>query len=208
VDDWVRAPETGVPTNAVTNVTILAWIKLNSLPVKGTFVKIGVNGYGIGMGNPSWDYAGYRLSGVYEAVRWIDSGYDFPSTGWYHVGFVIDADGQPNFYVNGSFISKVAGSTPLVPTGISGIGGYTTSRFFNGLIDDVRIYNRALSPSEVSLLYKGFNPISISPGGLWSGSTYIVGAFPPSPGMIYPVTIVVSASDGSTYTLTTTVRAS
>jgi hypothetical protein len=30
--------------------------------------------------------------------------------------------------------------------------------FFNGLIDDVRIYNRALSEEEITLLYNSYNP--------------------------------------------------
>jgi hypothetical protein len=38
------------------------------------------------------------------------------------------------------------------PTGVMTIGSIATSRFFDGNIDDVGIYNRALSPNEIRLL--------------------------------------------------------
>ena len=36
------------------------------------------------------------------------------------------------------------------------IGGLSGSGFFNGLIDDVRIYNRALTPAEITALYQSY----------------------------------------------------
>jgi hypothetical protein len=35
------------------------------------------------------------------------------------------------------------------------IGRYTTVNYFPGLIDDVRIYNRALSAAQIAAMYAG-----------------------------------------------------
>ncbi|NTU46675.1 DUF2341 domain-containing protein [Candidatus Roizmanbacteria bacterium] len=54
-----------------------------------------------------------------------------------------------NFYCNGSFLSKTAASGNLYTTSYN----LSIGKTFYGSIDDVRIYNRALSPAEVSALY-------------------------------------------------------
>ena len=53
-----------------------------------------------------------------------------------------------NTDANISGIGSVAGS-------LASIGSLTGAYQFNGLIDDVRIYNRALSAREVWALYNG-----------------------------------------------------
>ena len=75
---------------------------------------------------------------------------------WQHVAVVADG-ATGTFYVNG----KNAGSGALtqlpIDTTISFVIGEVGSfagRNFNGLIDEVRVYNRALSASEVLNLYQ------------------------------------------------------
>ena len=46
-----------------------------------------------------------------------------------------------------------AGSRVLDTSSSSQIGNNTASRTFDGIIDDVRIYNRALSANEIKQLY-------------------------------------------------------
>ena len=79
---------------------------------------------------------------------------------WYHVAGVIDkADNSLRLYINGALYSTyqnaaVGASTFYNPSGGAGIGGKTSAGYyFNGNIDDVRIYNRALSATEVLQLY-------------------------------------------------------
>lgn len=65
---------------------------------------------------------------------------------WSHLTVTIDAGNKARFYRNGQeFASKTISALPAASTGNLLIGSS-----FDGLIDEVRLYNRALSPSEIS----------------------------------------------------------
>jgi hypothetical protein len=40
------------------------------------------------------------------------------------------------------------------PININNIGGSGSSEYYDGILDEIRIYNRALSESEIQQLYK------------------------------------------------------
>jgi hypothetical protein len=109
------------------------------------------DGFAFGMTKDNYN-AGNHLTGVLGGVKWIPSGYTFPSANrWYHV-VMLRSDGVTKFYVNGIQTANTESSTPLAPTAFT-IGSATRGRFFDGMIDDVRIYNRALSASEIQAIY-------------------------------------------------------
>jgi len=75
---------------------------------------------------------------------------------WHHVGIVVTSHGVRNLYADGM---RVAADTQGVNLPSSNGGLYFgTSKtldadtFFSGLIDDVRIYNKALSPAQIAAL--------------------------------------------------------
>ena len=76
---------------------------------------------------------------------------------WQHIVLTVDlTSGVADLYMNGAFASTRtltnAGSVPAFT--LHRIGSNSLSDdFFLGLIDDVRIYNRALSASEIQRLY-------------------------------------------------------
>ena len=74
---------------------------------------------------------------------------------WYHVVAVSPASGATvQWYINGSDATNEAGcGTPVSATSWNIGNNAGSSRSFNGLIDDVRIYNRALSADEIKRLY-------------------------------------------------------
>jgi PKD repeat protein len=78
---------------------------------------------------------------------------------WYHI-VMIRTVGETRYYVDGSFhfASSPDGlsSTWGGPNNnlIIGAGRSTTDQFFMGKIDDIRIYNRSLSPDEIAALFK------------------------------------------------------
>jgi len=85
--------------------------------------------------------------------------YSLPSEGtyiWYQLVGTYE-DGAQRLYVDGS---EVASDTPtgsiVTNTQAVSIGRYGPSNFlqFDGLIDDVRVYNRALFPDEIEMLFQ------------------------------------------------------
>ena len=74
-----------------------------------------------------------------------------PLNAWSHLAFTYDG-GTARLYVNGDEVASQAVAGPLVTgAGVLGIGGNTVwaNEFFAGLIDEVYVYNRALTPAEI-----------------------------------------------------------
>lgn len=80
-----------------------------------------------------------------------------PTNKWCQVVLAIAANGTVNYYFNGTNLpgsgSVVAGVTEDFRIGASGGEGCSYEYVWNGRIDDVRIYNRALASNEVQELY-------------------------------------------------------
>ena len=148
-----------VPTSQVDNWTISAWMKLASLSQLSDAVSMGYddgysgNGYSMSVSTGTGGaYPGNQLFVTFGGLGWANSGYSFASTSqWYHV-VMLRSSGVTSFYVNSVQASNTSSTTPVTPTSFR-IGSENGIRFFNGAIDDVRIYNRALSSTEVSALY-------------------------------------------------------
>ena len=69
---------------------------------------------------------------------------------WYHVAGTLDAAGESKIYINGVLDNSATGNGREYIIGPANIGAYQeSSRFFNGMIDDIRIYNRILSDVEI-----------------------------------------------------------
>jgi hypothetical protein len=83
---------------------------------------------------------------------------------WTHMVMTVN-NGSSSLYLDGVLIEKKTDNySTMNNTDLLRIGsGYLNQRFFNGLIDDIRIYNRALSFQEVSDLYQSESPILGNP---------------------------------------------
>lgn len=149
---YIEIPSTfGIGT---TNATISLWVYQASASASGQYVKIGdPAGFGIGIGGSNFDNntPGSKIIGLFEGVRWIDTGTNL-GTGWHYIAMTLNSSGTPSFYRDGSLVGTYAGAGTQAPNGdiirIGGRGG----RFVTGSIDDVRFYNRALTVSEISQL--------------------------------------------------------
>jgi hypothetical protein len=97
-------------------------------------------------------------------------------------------------YVNGVQVASQAQTAPLAPTTATlqiGADFYPTE-YFAGLIDEVRIYNRALSPAEIQV----------------DMLTPVAGAAPPPQSDTTPPTVsIASPASGATVTNTVSVSA-
>lgn len=155
-DDYLyRSSAVSTATN---NFTIMAWINPFELPQAGMVVYNGESTQAIAFGIfGGAGIAGSNLFALYESVAWIDSGYTFPDAGkGYHITLQRDA-GTTKFYVNGVRTLNTSSSTPLAPSAGFYIGARKAeaNRFFNGLIDEVKYFNRVLTPSEILDDYNG-----------------------------------------------------
>ena len=145
-------------------ISIAAWVKLNAYTPDAYFVSTGSSvsdGYhfgtynGAGSNNFAWFFG--AGSGILYSTT-------VPTLGkWYHVVATYDGTNQ-KIYVNG-VLENTRGSAgyraPSITTKIARRGQGTN--FINGTLDDVRIYNRALSAAEVQSL--SANQFAVSHGG-------------------------------------------
>jgi len=130
--------------NITSAVTISAWFKGTFDGSLGRIIEKGYNwmlcsGYG---DNAAFYCLGF---GILEGSATVNDNQ------WHHVAGVFDGS-KMYLYVDGDVDAvKTAAGSLKVSTSNVYIGG-NTSRSFNGLIDDVRIYSRALSEAEIELL--------------------------------------------------------
>ena len=93
---------------------------------------------------------------------------NFNGTNWTHLAVTCSfTAGVIRTYVNGTQVDSTNLAFHLYHTGALYIGGAAVDNGvdadggFNGLLDEVRIYNRALSSSEVLQLYNGGNSVPV-----------------------------------------------
>jgi hypothetical protein len=103
---------------------------------------------------------------------------DLPSNVWTHIAMTYDGT-YVRFYMNGELDSSYAQSGPIQVTSnwlafgcmpTARHGGSGTWAFFNGMIDEVRIYNRALSQQEIQTDMGGPAPPPVTYDVFFEGS--------------------------------------
>jgi len=173
IDDFVKV--TSPPNLPAGNSarTITAWVNVKVLP-KGVNEGV-VVGYGTTSGDSSFELGvfGENKDNRFFYSQWYRDvvGNTIPQVGqWYHIAITHDGTTQ-RLYVNG-VVESTGSLTPNTPSGTDLLIGkfYQTdiSRQFNGLIDEVGIWNRALSAEEIKQLatvtsgYTPHTPISIN----------------------------------------------
>ncbi|MFH1521798.1 MAG: LamG domain-containing protein [archaeon] len=146
----------------ITNeITISAWVKPEGTIPPETMIVARVNATGI---NTDWRF----MANVYQDNNGVNWGFrvrtsasesvansELTSGSWYHLVVTYDR-ATVRFYLNGvadgtdSQTSALGTSHPVqIARGV----GYA-QKYFNGTIDEVMIYNRALSGEEVEELYE------------------------------------------------------
>ena len=158
--------------------TISAWIKPDDLSTTGYGYLVGNNpGTGISLDE------GGGAAGPGKFYLWTGSGtVDVLSTtaltinNWFHVVFVCDktvgAKGEIKFYLNGSLDKTTTLSNQdLKSILLLSYVGRSGSHYFNGQVDEVAIFNSALSSSDVTAIYNNgvtSDISSLNPTHWWS----------------------------------------
>ena len=144
--------DVGNPTSLqmTDEITVAAWAKAE-LPYTTSAI---VARYSSGLWKIHWSsngYASFFVNGVGTAAAYVDQ------SKWHqYIGTYKKSTGEIKIYVDGKLRNVATGSGNIGTTGNIRIGSNYSGgwNYFRGEIDDVRIYNRALSPDEVRQLYE------------------------------------------------------
>ncbi len=149
----------------VGDFTISGWARTTSFQ-GGTFVQVGVddgvvgcNGFAIGKGTEtSWhDSPGNNLVGLASCVSWYGTPISIGAQGeWIQFAMIRNSSGF-DLFLNGNYVYNIPNSSINQPSSSLFIGGngtnsQVTTGFF-GDLDDVVLFNRVLTPSEIQQLY-------------------------------------------------------
>ena len=158
-NDLVNVPASSV-LNIQSAITLDAWILSASVPTQIDVIHGRPFGYQLVTrpdGNLRFAFPIVGVSGVSQNV---DSASTVPAMTWIHVAATYDsASGTASIYINGVLEGTHITSGQKMPSQNKPlqIGGFSdpgfVGGFFNGLIDEVGIFNRALSTSEIQAIF-------------------------------------------------------
>lgn len=143
------------------HITISARIKSNSVIVEDAQIA-SADDVGTGNTERSWQFRLNKTTGYARFIVFVGSsnyqvtGSDNLSGNWHHVVGVYDGN-EAILYGDGSLVNSNNSMSGDLKGGegiaIGSLSDERLQNYFNGLIDDVRIWNRALSTQEVQDLY-------------------------------------------------------
>ena len=145
----------GVDVNGVPlgkNMSVAVWVQNHFFPTS----------YMVPFVTGSQSFCFSQLENIYQAGYWNGINGQYVTSGaidnkWHHLVATRD-DISLRFYIDGVFIGSSptpAGAGPYMPTSDYSIGyGYNAgNKYWQGSMDDLRIYNRVLSASDITALY-------------------------------------------------------
>jgi hypothetical protein len=140
-----------VPLDFTSSMTLEAWVMPTALANWDTIVMKGFGTTGRAYALYAGDASGRAASTVRTgSSERSTTGPVLPLNTWSHVAMTFGG-GSLRLYVNGAQVAAYAGNgnirTSSDPVTIGGSSAW--GRWFAGVIDEVRIYNRVLSPSEI-----------------------------------------------------------
>ena len=170
INNYISIPKSTNLNNIGTIFTVSTWVNPSAIPNNSQWFTVGSDQTGQGWGITLGTASSNTLVGamVIGGVAYNSPSYTASTGNWYNV-ILIRNGTTASFYVNGTQV----GSSFIVPSGnVRSYGNaptyigdvYSYNNYYNGIIDDVRIYNRALSAQEVVDLYN--SGASINNGSL------------------------------------------
>lgn len=160
-DDTIIIPNSGSVAESLPAMTVSAWFKTT---VTGDMWLLSKQANSVA---PGWSM--FMQSGAAGRINfYADDGTNYHGKtttaryddgNWHHVAVALSGSGTTiTMYIDGSPASVTTDSSGTMTGYSSGgslilIGNALNNIPWNGLIDDVRVYNRALSPTEVAQLY-------------------------------------------------------
>jgi len=179
VDDYVSLSDVDFKSNVPRSMAF--WVKTSDAGDPITFGHL--KGAFFGRGNGTTQHLHLGIASGKQTIEWYDSGAqsiqgtsNIADNNWHHLVFVSDGAGTVSLYVDGALENSGAfvhtsGSTST-RLGSQYEGNPIYSYFFNGSLDEVLFFDRALSASEIAAIY-GAGCAGTCPSGLvswWKGN--------------------------------------
>lgn len=163
VDDYIEVPHDPSLNFGTGDFTVCCWVQLAQLPQFGRIVgKMGAErtgsthgdgyGYVLTIAQDGHPFANVSEAGVGPAVH----SYASLGTGTWHFLAAVRRGGILSLFVDGEWKAEVVNANDTNSESTVGIGAKLApgdERWLNGLIDDLRIYNRALGEEEIAALF-------------------------------------------------------
>ncbi len=147
----------------MSSLTFAAWVKLDSLPAQNYYYTLGKEySYRLAISSAGNVHFVVKTTNNdwYAAGTKVDCTTNLTTNTWYHIVGTYDGS-RVRCYVNGQ---KEGTSSQTLSGNIYNSGdplrfGHQVAyniRWLDGLVDEVRLYNRALSDAEVESLYSSY----------------------------------------------------
>jgi hypothetical protein len=164
VDDYVEIPDS--VSLRVTSMTVVSWVRFPAAPSAGWRMI-----FEHARNTTNWIAMVKSINGDWWHWRWQNGGSGssndvgtsrpFTVGTWVHLAFSIDLTVVPNkvqAYIDGVLDTELIGvaDLPAAAAGVSTIGRSAINgggEYLPGLIDEVRVYDHALTSAEVNRLY-------------------------------------------------------
>jgi hypothetical protein len=149
------------PILRLTNqLTIEAWVNTRTLSGPDGYGIVSKVGFASGNNGYQFILVGNTLQGLLNSpgLSWpsqrIISGPIISTAVWYHVAFTYDQSAM-KLYCNGQPVATNVIGAHAIATSVSDlrISGADNHCYFDGLIDEPSVYNRALSAGEIAAIY-------------------------------------------------------
>ena len=154
-DDFVEITNKNIPGGAQPK-TLAAWFKAtnpDTIPIRNLIALTNESAdsgiqLGLDMGRVAAWFFGDLGPRVVAGSK-VD-------TGWHHAVYSFDGTTH-RLYYDGNWVDDLVTPSPAAATTRTRLGTWKApEEMFQGLIDDVRVYARALSPAEVMVLFNGY----------------------------------------------------
>jgi len=141
------------------SVTITAWIRKDTTGVFGAILakRDSTTNYQLLVRNTN-------VLSFYQGTTVVNDTAALSANTWYHIA-VVATSGSTDFYINGSLSSSGSGTTITATSDNLYIGQVASGSYWDGYMDEIAIFNRALNSTDIGNIYS--NKAYISPVALY-----------------------------------------
>jgi hypothetical protein len=152
VNDWVTVADANA-LDLTTGMTLSAWVRPTAVTGWRTIVMKEAPSsltYGLYAGDQTGLPSFFLTAGGFDQYQAINGTSSVPLSAWTHIAATFDG-ATMRLFVNGTQVASMPQTVPMTTSNAPlRIGGNAIwGEYFVGLIDEVHVYNRALSSGEI-----------------------------------------------------------